>query len=139
MILRTLTLLTLAYISSTVMASGSREIAISDCIEKQCTVVNIMTLDKDSHYLGSTDTWHLFAKVLTSHSENDDGSVAMPFDTVVGYKVPVADATVSHPYTLTPEDYQSIAVIRECVQVVAMDEKTKSIEVSKGSSSCLIK
>ena len=139
MSLRILSLFLIVLISTTATASGSREIAIADCLNQQCTETKLAGLDKETYYLGSTDTWHLFAKVLTSHSENDDGSAAMPYDNVYGYKVPIEDATVSNPYTLTAEDREAIAVIRSCPQIETVDEKKKSIKLSKVTNSCLIK
>ena len=132
-------LIIIALFSAAVMASGKREIAIADCLDQQCEVVKFSHLDKDLFYLGSTDSWHLFAKVLTSSNKNSDGSEAMPFDNVYGYKLAINEATLVDIYNLTEQDLKSTAMIRECPPVVALDEKTKSISVAKVTDSCLFR
>jgi len=71
--------------------------------------IAIDRLDLEISYLGSTDKWHLFAKIITSFAGDH------PFDTIFGYKIATDEIEVKNSWALTEENRDS----RPCFPVEA--------------------
>lgn len=88
--------------------SGERHLLISDESLKAFPVIKARDLPgphKELLYVGSTDTWHIFAEQLTSVA------AGMPSDAVFGYKVPLENTSIANPL---PLELPVTAFVQDC-------------------------
>jgi len=120
--------------SCTALASGERDIKLTQESLGKYAEVDLSKQTKKLNYLGSTEQWHIFGETLTSVSGG------MPYDNTFAYKVKKDSFAVENGWQFKLDKEHYLIFVQNCPAVYFNKDKpvTKISVPADGKKHCVL-